>query len=66
MLQHHLIIFLRVYRVEMPSENPVRGVWIEDISRYTIEVRTVIGAIIFLAACCKKIEWMSESPHIRA
>jgi hypothetical protein len=65
MLQNHFIVFLSVDLVEMSSEICVPGFWPVDIIGHTIGERGLIGAV-FLAACRKKAEWISESLYIRA
>ena len=54
MLQNCVIILLRVYLVEMPSEIRVSGSWHIDKIGHTNERRLI--SAIFLAACRKKTE----------
>jgi hypothetical protein len=60
MLQNRFIVFLSVDLVEMSSEICVPGFWPVDIIGHTIGECGLIGAV-FLAACRKKAEWISES-----
>jgi hypothetical protein len=65
MLQNCFIVFLSVDLVKMSLEICVPGFWPVDIIGHTIGECGLIGAV-FLAACRKKAEWISESLYIRA